>query len=121
MVVTPAQVHLRLLEMMQISGKTERDLDEEEVIAYLWGQLMLQFEQQRKRGVISFEGYSRNLLSLQELRDMCVEFGKLRPNVQSSARLDDLAMWLHKMINELVCYRGLKVGKYERRQNSHYT
>jgi hypothetical protein len=108
-VVTPAQVHLFFHDFIQIAGGNHATTALDEAVAFVWTRLVEQLELQRLQGRISYAGATNKLLSLQETRDIFVEFEQYCRHPENTKTLASLVMWLEMQVNGVLEHRQVKV------------
>jgi len=109
LVVTPAQVHLFFHDFIQIAGGSHSTTALDEAVAFVWTRLMEQVELHRIQGRIGYSGATNKLLSLQEMRDIFVEFDAYCKHPENSKTLDGLVSWVERQVNAVFEHRQVKI------------
>jgi len=103
--ITPAQIHLWLHDLIVISGGNGKPTGIDETIGYLWSCLMTQLEDHRRRGLIEFQGPANNLCYYCELRDIFMEFDVYCKHPENEKTLEGLVNWIERQLNALLFQR----------------
>ena len=108
-VVTPAQVHLFFHDFIKIAGGNQQTVALDEAIAFVWTRMMEQIELHRDQERLSFTGATNKLLSLQEMKDIFMEFEQYCKHPENKRTLDVLVSWVERQVNAVFEHRQVKV------------
>ena len=85
-VVTPAQVHLFFHDFIKIAGGNHTTTALDEAVAFIWTRVVEQLELHREQERITYLGATNKILSLQEMKDIVVEFDRYCKHPENSMR-----------------------------------